>query len=250
MSNTKMKDNMKLYEAVRAVPDTAKKPIKGGRLKGMTDITPMWRLKVLTEQFGPCGLGWYYEITNQWLESGADGVQVAFTNINLFVKFGEEWSKPIQGTGGSDFVAKEKGGLYTSDECFKMSLTDAISVACKSLGIAADVYYAKDRSKYDMPNETTSDQPTKATGPKNGKLSISDVKVPFGKHKDKTIVEVYREDPDYIEWLEKEAKSPKLKAACAALLAHVKKDEQPEPEQSNFDEDDPPFMSGYDTPFQ
>ena len=30
-----------------------------------------------------------------------------------------------------------------------MALTDAISVACKALGMAADVYYERDRSKYD-----------------------------------------------------------------------------------------------------
>ena len=45
-------------------------------------------------------------------------------------------------------MAKEKNGLYQSDECFKMALTDALSVACKALGIAADVYYEKDKTKY------------------------------------------------------------------------------------------------------
>ncbi|HCC35130.1 MAG TPA: hypothetical protein DEQ02_05645 [Ruminococcaceae bacterium] len=35
-----------------------------------------------------------------------------------------------------------------SDECFKMALTDAISVSCKALGFGADVYWDKDRTKY------------------------------------------------------------------------------------------------------
>lgn len=30
-----------------------------------------------------------------------------------------------------------------------MALTDALSVACKALGIAADVYWDKDKTKYD-----------------------------------------------------------------------------------------------------
>jgi hypothetical protein len=30
-----------------------------------------------------------------------------------------------------------------------MALTDALSVACKALGFAADVYFEKDRTKYD-----------------------------------------------------------------------------------------------------
>jgi hypothetical protein len=49
------------------------------------------------------------------------------------------------------FVASEKSGLYTSDECFKMALTDALSVACKALGIGADVYWDRDPNKYDKP---------------------------------------------------------------------------------------------------
>lgn len=142
-------NNLNLYNKVRKVPDTAKKPIQGGRLKGMTDINPMWRIKVLTEQFGPCGLGWYYNITDKRIELGSNDEKVAFVDIDLFVKYGDEWSKPIQGTGGSSFIAKERNGLYTNDECFKMALTDALGVAMKSLGVGADVYYEKDRSKYD-----------------------------------------------------------------------------------------------------
>lgn len=49
------------------------------------------------------------------------------------------------------FVAKERNGLYTSDECFKMALTDAISVAAKALGIGADVYWQADATKYTPP---------------------------------------------------------------------------------------------------
>ena len=59
----------------------------------------------------------------------------------------------IPGTGGSKFAAKEKSGVYVSDECFKMALTDALSVACKQLGIGADVYWAADRTKYSTPQE-------------------------------------------------------------------------------------------------
>ena len=47
-------------------------------------------------------------------------------------------------------MTNEKNGLYTSDECFKMALTDAISVACKALGIGADVYWDKDSTKYNQ----------------------------------------------------------------------------------------------------
>lgn len=142
-------DNLYIYNAVADVPAKAKKSIGAGRLKGMTDINPMWRIKALTEQFGPCGIGWKYTIDKQWLEEGADGVVCAFCNITLAVKVNGEWSEGIPGTGGSAYIAKESKGLYTSDEAYKMALTDAISVACKALGFGADVYWegGKD-SKY------------------------------------------------------------------------------------------------------
>lgn len=144
-----MNEHMKIYEAVRQPPNNALKAIQAGRLKGKSDINPMWRIRALTEQFGAAGIGWYYTIDSQWLEPGANGEISAFCNISLYVKVGDEWSKPIQGTGGSSYIAKESKGLYTSDECYKMALTDAISVACKALGFAADVYWADDKTKYD-----------------------------------------------------------------------------------------------------
>ncbi len=139
--------NLSIYEKCREVPENAKKPISAGRLKGKTDINPMWRIKKLTELFGPCGIGWYYTVETRWTEE-AGGEIAAFVDINLYVKSGEEWSKPIHGTGGSMLAANEKSGLHLSDECYKMATTDAISVACKQLGIGADVYWAADNTKY------------------------------------------------------------------------------------------------------
>ena len=143
-------NNMDIYEHVRQCPQDALKPIQAGRLKGKSDINPMWRIKMLTQLFGAAGIGWYYTIDKQWMEACGDEI-AAFVNISLYVRVNNEWSKPIQGTGGSMFAAKEKNGVYVSDEAFKMGLTDAISVACKALGFAADVYWNTDSTKYQQP---------------------------------------------------------------------------------------------------
>ena len=85
----------------------------------------------------------------------------AFVDIHLFVKVDGEWSKPIFGTGGSKLATVERSGVYVSDECYKMATTDALSVACKELGIGADVYWEKDKTKYDSKEPTdTPDVPT------------------------------------------------------------------------------------------
>lgn len=144
---------MDLYNKLRKVPEDAKKTIAAGRLKGFTDINPMWRIKALTEVFGPCGFGWWYKITDKRLEAHGDEVK-AFVDIELYYMVEGKVSQPVVGTGGSSFVTMEKSGAYVSDECFKMALTDAISVAAKSLGVGADVYYDKDRDKYTANVET------------------------------------------------------------------------------------------------
>lgn len=143
--------NMDIYNAVSAVPGSAQKRISGGRLNGMTDINPMWRIRELTELFGPCGIGWKYKIVREWLETASTGEVGAFVDIELQyrITLDADWSEPIPGTGGSRFVAAEKGNnLRASDECYKMALTDAISVACKALGFGADIYWEAGRTKY------------------------------------------------------------------------------------------------------
>lgn len=140
-------ENLELYERVRSVPEEAKKEILAGRTKGFTDINPMWRIKKLTEEFGVCGIGWYFEVTDKHMEK-CDKEIAAFVDIALYIKVGEEWSKAIYGTGGSRFATSERNGVYVSDECYKMATTDALSVACKHLGIGADVYFEKDITKY------------------------------------------------------------------------------------------------------
>lgn len=149
-------DNLGIYNLVKEVPETARKKIGGGRMQGKTDINPMWRIKVLTEQFGPCGIGWYYKTIRQWTQTCGEETAV-FVNIELYIKNKEEWSQPIFGTGGNMFATKEKTGIYVSDECFKMATTDAISVACKQLGIGADVYWMEDTTKYEAEQVTAED---------------------------------------------------------------------------------------------
>ena len=157
-------ENMKIYEAGRQVPENAKRIIGAGRLKGFTDVNPMWRIKRLTEIFGPCGIGWRYEPIHRDIQT-YNGETCVFVDVMLYVVDPEtgEWSQGIYGTGGSKLVANERSGPYVSDEAFKMAQTDALSVACKNLGIGADVYFDKDRTKYtattEKPQETHSDVP-------------------------------------------------------------------------------------------
>ena len=193
-------DNLKYYNLGRQVPQEAKKSIGGGRLKGMTDINPMWRIKKLTEMFGVCGIGWKYEIEKEWIEKNGDE-QAAFIEIKLYIKDDGQWSDAIPGIGGNMFVTKEKNGLYTSDECFKMALTDALSVSCKALGIGADVYFDKDKTKYDAADTDTTEpkeyqcekcgKPFEPWTDKNGKTRSAGQVSHFSKNKNNGVALCY-----------------------------------------------------------
>jgi hypothetical protein len=152
-----MSENMRYWDRISKPPTTVLKPIAAGRLKGKSDINPQWRMQAMTELYGPCGFGWKYSIDKLWMEKGApvkkeggthDEV-AAFALVSLFYKEGDQWSEAIPGIGGSMFVEMEKNGPHNSDEAYKMAVTDALSVAMKSVGMAAEIYLGNfDGSKY------------------------------------------------------------------------------------------------------
>lgn len=151
-----MTENMRIYEAGRAVPTEAQKSFNNGKFSG-TDINPMWRIKKLTEIFGAAGIGWYVDNVTERAEQHGD-VTMAIVNLDLHVKVNGEWSKPIYGTGGNILVRKGNA----SDEGYKMAYTDALSVACKALGIGADIYFEKDKTKYTEQNSKLDELEKKA----------------------------------------------------------------------------------------
>ena len=152
---------LKIWNAVKEVSKEAQKSILGGRLKGMTDINPMWRYKKLTELFGAAGEGWKTTDEQFSVHDGANGEKVVFCTLRLWVRNPEdgEFGDPIHGQGGSMLVVKESQGLRTNDEAYKMAYTDAISVACKQLGFGADIYWQQGGSKYQPQEAQTAQKP-------------------------------------------------------------------------------------------
>lgn len=89
-------DNLHIYKQVRSVPEDAQKPFESSCGKKLTEINSMWRLQKLTELFGPCGEGWYTEVTRQERVSFPNGEVCIFTDINLYLKDTKtgKWSRP------------------------------------------------------------------------------------------------------------------------------------------------------------
>lgn len=142
-----MEDNLKFYNKMKSVPKERLKKITAGRLKGMSDINPQWRIEKLTETFWPCWIGWRISEPKYTYETYWNEI-VCNCHISLYIKIDSDWSEAIPWVWGSRFATNEKNWVYVSDESEKMALTDAISVASKMLWLASDIYMWLSDSKY------------------------------------------------------------------------------------------------------
>ena len=128
-------NNLDIYNQCREVPQNACKTIQDGKLKGKTDINPMWRIKMLTEIFGICGIGWKTTIERTWLDIGANGEQTAHVQISLYVKSPDtnEWSDAIAGIGGVDvseiFILHEVNIRGMSKQIIAFNIKNSVNKA-------------------------------------------------------------------------------------------------------------------------
>ena len=154
-NDTQLQKNVRFYHRFMTTPKDAQKAFNNGSFSG-TDINPMYRIKVLTEVFGPVGFGWWTSnVRYDFVEAPETKEVSVFCELDLYVKDPEtgEVSQPIYGIGGNTYIKQWKSGPKASDEAKKMAYTDALSIACKSLGIGHDIWYSNDRTKYTMNND-------------------------------------------------------------------------------------------------
>lgn len=217
-------ENLEIYNKYRKVPKEALKSFDNGSFKG-TDINSMWRIKCLTEQFGVVGHGWTVRILNSWLEKDGNTDEIlAFAKIEMKVKIDGEWGEPFMAIGGNKLSSyvKSKDYYKTSDEAYKMAVTDAIGVACKYLGIGADVYWDNDRSKYTEPDKqdnkqgSNQEKPFKTQEPK--KLTLEEARqMAFTSNGKEYIVATMTNEQ--LLAMKDYTKLPRLAEACAMELA-------------------------------
>lgn len=156
-----MCENLKTWNKVKQVPAEFTKEIGFGKLKGKSDINPQWRLMAMTQAFGQVGHGWTYRIVRTWSEPHpTDGSVMCFAEVAVKTKVDGEWGQEFSGIGGSEIVEKNKNGLQSNDDGYKMAVTDALSVAFKAVGVASDVYLGNfDGAKYARNIDKAFDEP-------------------------------------------------------------------------------------------
>lgn len=162
---TIVESKLQIWNAGAQVPKTATKEFNNGRFKG-TDINRMWRIQVLTELFGPAGVGWDWKLVDtQTYQLDGDGRVVIFARgeLRLYDFDKKMWSEPIIGYGGNDLVQSNARGIRINDDAYKMVDTDAFGHACSKLGIGASVYW-NEATKYT--STKAEDEPTQGFVPK------------------------------------------------------------------------------------
>lgn len=165
---TNVTKNTRFYSQFMKTPQEAQRSFNNGSFSG-TDINPMFRIQKLTEVFGPTGFGWWTQnVRYDFVEAKETNEVSVFCELDLYVKDPEtgEVSQPIYGIGGNTYIKQWKSGPKASDEAKKMAYTDALSIACKALGIGHDIWYSNDRTKYTMYESEPAPTPKKETKPK------------------------------------------------------------------------------------
>lgn len=141
-----MSENSKLWDILgRTDPKHTKKFKRSGGFEG-TAIKPIWSYRRMTEEFGPCGVGWGVGEPSFQVVPGPDGEMLVYCTAAIWHGARENI---VYGVGGDKAVGKNKYGLVTDDEAFKKAYTDAVTNALKMIGVAADVHMGLyDDNKY------------------------------------------------------------------------------------------------------
>ncbi len=131
-----MADKTELWDRLgKTDPKHTKAFSRAGGFKG-TAIKPMFSYRRMTEEYGPCGVGWGVgEPTFQVVTAGDEILVYCTTSIWHGAR-----GNIVFGVGGDKAVIKQSSGLRSDDEAFKKAFTDAVTNALKLIGVGADVH--------------------------------------------------------------------------------------------------------------
>lgn len=160
---------MKIWETLSKTNPEFTKPLPGYGGKKLTTIDPMYQIQMMTDLFGPVGIGWKYKVDYKYI----DGLVFAEVTIKYFTNEWHEYG-PVCSVQN---LSKKNGGL--DDEAPKKAMTDAMTKAFSHLGMSADVFLGKfDDSKYvedlkkEFSTKTIEIPKEKQNGKKNIKLDM------------------------------------------------------------------------------
>lgn len=141
-------DNKALWHRVCVTDPKAVKPITGKQYSGNSP-KPYWIVERLTDEFGPCGIGWGFTIINERFErfSDTDSLHVAAVRL-WYVMDGKRGELEQIGQTKASYMTAA-GKFMLDEDAPKKSVTDALVKCASYLGFAGDIFSGRwDDSKY------------------------------------------------------------------------------------------------------
>lgn len=141
-------NNKMLWKRAFMTDPRAVKPITGKPYKGNSP-KPYWIVERLTEEFGPCGIGWGFTILSERFERFSDSESLHVAAVRFwYVLDGQRGEFEQVGQTRSSYTTA--AGKFTVDEdAPKKSVTDALVKCASYLGFAGDIFSGMwDDSKY------------------------------------------------------------------------------------------------------
>lgn len=140
--------NKALWQRAYVTDPRAVKAITGKQYKGNSP-KPYWIVERLTDEFGPCGIGWGFTILNERFErfSDTDTLHIAAVRF-WYVLDGQRGELEQIGQTKSSYVTSS-GNFMLDEDAPKKSVTDALVKCASYLGFAGDIFSGRwDDSKY------------------------------------------------------------------------------------------------------
>lgn len=141
-------DKKALWNRVFTTNPKAVKPITGKDYGGNSP-KPYWIIERLTDEFGPCGLGWGYTIDSERFERFSDTDTLHIARVTLWYVMEDKRGEVTQMGQTKATYTTSKGIFKVDEDAPKKSVTDALVKCASYLGFAGDIFSGRwDDSKY------------------------------------------------------------------------------------------------------
>lgn len=144
-------DNKALWKRAFTTDPKAVKPITGKQYNGNSP-KPYWIVERLTDEFGPCGIGWGFTILSERFERFGDGETQEALHIacvRFWYKLGDARGELEQVGQTRAAYTTSKGRFMVDEDAPKKSVTDALVKCASYLGFAGDIFSGRwDDSRY------------------------------------------------------------------------------------------------------
>jgi len=141
-------NNLEHWDVLQRTDPIYTKKFNAGRFKG-TDINATYRMRHLTERFGPAGKGFGFDIGHPIFYGEGDFQAVTIAAALWWMEGDVKHMAPAH-YGGTKLFLTSKGKVTGIDEdAVKKAVTDAMGKAALAMGAHADVYLGlHDDSRY------------------------------------------------------------------------------------------------------